>query len=134
MIYCLGLIGCPSEQERPAENTSPQNTTTQPESPSEVNRTSDPKMNFEENMKGEYAELDQNIQSLENKAEEIPSESKEEFDQMMQTLQRQKNVAKERLDALGASANEGWEQLKDSTEEALNDLKATYDQVAARFP
>jgi uncharacterized phage infection (PIP) family protein YhgE len=135
IITCLiALLGCPSEQEPPVENTSQPGTINRSEeSPRADNLTTD-KATSQETLQGRYTEINQNIQNLESKASEIPSESQEEFNQMMQSVQRQQAVVKERLDALGSSANEGWEQLKDSTEEALTELQNAYDKMAARFP
>lgn len=135
MMACLiGILGCQSEQEAPVEETSRPETTSQPETPPRVDEPADPKANLQETLKNQYDKLEQNIQGLQNKAEAIPAERKEEFNQMMQSLQIRKEVAKERLDALGSSASEGWETLKNSTEEALNNLQNTYDKLAAQFP
>jgi TolA-binding protein len=132
-LCMIGLLGCPSEQEAPVEETPPPRTTSQPETAPGANQPADAKTNSEETLQNQYTRLDQNIQNLENKAEEIPGENKEEFNQMVHTIKRQKEVVKERLDALKASGSEGWEQLEDSTKEALNDLQNTYDKMAARF-
>ena len=135
MLACLiGLLGCPSEQEPPADNTSrPETATHSEESPRTDNLPAN-KTTSQETLQASYMEINQNIQNLESRESEIPSESQEEFNQMVQSLHRQKNVVKERLDKLNSSTNEGWEQLKDSTEEALKDLQSAYDKVAARFP
>jgi cell division septum initiation protein DivIVA len=133
LLCIIGLLGCPSEQESPVEETPPPGTTSQPETTPGANQPADAKTSSEETLQNQYTRLDQNIQNLENKAEEIPGENKEEFNQMVHTIKRQQEVVKERLDALKASGSEGWEQLEDSTKEALNDLQNTYDKMAARF-
>ena len=135
MIACLvGVLGCPAEQEPNVENTPQPGTTTRSEDTPKTDKLPDSKEYSQETLKERYTELNQNIQNLEGKAAEISSESKEEYNQMMRSLQRQNTVVKERLDALGASASEGWEQLKASTEEALRNLQSAYDKMAARFP
>jgi hypothetical protein len=134
IIVCLvGLLGCPSEQEESVEETPRQETVPQPETTPGVNQPDDNKTTLQENLQNQYSELEQNIENLQNQAEEISDESKEEFNQMMQSLDQQKNIVEERLEALGTASNEGWETVKNSTEEALNNLQNIYNQMASRF-
>jgi predicted nuclease with TOPRIM domain len=133
MAFLMAVIGCQSEEEAPVEQTTRPEVAPQPETTARVEETVDPKVAFRETMQKQVAELERDIETLQAKSAEIPAESKEEFNQMMQSLQSQKEVVKERLEALKGESLGEWETLKSSTEEALKELKNSYQNVANRF-
>jgi hypothetical protein len=127
------VIGCQSGEEAPIEQTTRPEVAPQSETTARLEESPDSKTAFQETIQNQLAELDQSIESLQAKAGEISAESKEEFNQMMQSLQLQKEVVEERLQALKSGSLEGWETLKSSAEKALQDLKNSYESAANRF-
>src|SRR5688572_5651626 len=87
MVICLsGLLGCPSEQESPIEETPRQETIPQTETTPGVSQPADTKEALQESLENQYTTLEHHIQELQNKIAEVPDESKEEFNQMMKSL------------------------------------------------
>jgi predicted RNase H-like nuclease (RuvC/YqgF family) len=133
MACLMTVFGCQSEEEAPVEQPSRPEVTPQPETTGRSEGTTEPKTAFQETIQNQLTELDKGIESLRAKAEQIPGESKEEFNQMMQSLQSQKEVVEERLEALKDTSAEGWETLKSSTEEAMSNLQKSYQDITNRF-
>jgi TolA-binding protein len=134
VVFLVAVFGCRSEEEAPIEQPTRPEVPSQPETTTRSEETAEPKTAFQETMQNQFTELNKRIETLQAKSEEIPAESKEEFNQMMQSLNSQRDVVEERLEALQSAPGEGWETLKSSTEEALNEMQQTYQKVANRFP
>lgn len=132
MAFLIAIMGCQTEEE-PIEQTTQPEVAPQSETTVRDQEPTDPKADFQETVQNQLTELERDIEALKDRAANVPEESKEEFNQMMQSLQSQKEVVEERLEALKGESLEEWETLKSSTEEALNDLKNRYQNVANRF-
>lgn len=140
VILMLTLFGCRDEPEAPPpeQPVSPETTTRPEQAPApepsgEAEQAAQPKQDYETTLESRLNELDQQITGLEDRIAALPAETKTEAEEMLRSVQARQEVAQERLEELKSAPTEGWQDLKASTEEAVNTLQEAYNNLEARL-
>ena len=147
MVLMVALFGCRSEPETPPEEPVSPGTAPAPEPapgstvPEQQPQTGAGTTDTEQSKEAYAASLENQLNTLDNQIDRLgdriaalPAETKTEVDEMMRSLQAQKEVVQARLEELKAASADEWQDLKASTEEAVTDLQQVYNNLVARLP
>lgn len=84
-------------------------------------------------MDDEYQAVDKKIADLQSRANQETGEKKAELSRQLEDLEKKKETAVKKLGALKSASAESWKQIRSDAVQALEDLKKSYDKVAAEF-
>ena len=88
---------------------------------------------FREQTEAKIAEYEKDIDLLQAKAEKMGDDAKAKAEQQLTVLRQKRDAVSEKLQELGSSGGDAWEQIKSGIEAALEDLGNAYKKAAAEF-
>ena len=88
---------------------------------------------FHEQMKTRLAEYNDDIDKLQAKMEELGEDARVKAEQPMAELRQKRDDVSKKLQELGSSGGNAWEQLKSGIDAAMEDLGNAYKKVLAEF-
>ena len=88
---------------------------------------------FHEQMKTRLAEYNDDIDKLQAKMEELGEDARVKAEQPMAELRQKRDDVSKKLQELGSSGGNAWEQLKSGIDAAMEDLGNAYKKVVAEF-
>ena len=95
--------------------------------------TYEKKEEYQRALAAQMRELDVKIDELKAKAGRASDAVKAEFARDMEALDRQKTVLAQKMEAVKTSSASAWNDVKAGANSAMESIKQTYDQAAARF-
>jgi len=96
--------------------------------------TYEKKEEYQRALSAQMRELDARTAELKAKAAQASDSVKAEFNRNMESLDRQKAVLNEKMEAVKSSTASGWNQVKASTDSAMNSVKQAYEKAKASLP
>ena len=96
--------------------------------------TYDKKEEYQRNLAAEMRELDIKIDELKVKAGRASDSVKAEFAKDMETLDRQKAVLAQKMEAVKTSSASGWIDVRAGANSAMDSVKQTYEKARAKLP
>ena len=101
--------------------------------PTEEAGESSVKQAYQKKMEAQLDAWEEQLMKLEAKAIELGEDVKKEYEQQLDELRQQHDVARQKLDELKRSSAAGREDLKLGVELAWSELKEALDKAASRF-
>ena len=98
-----------------------------------VDYTYEKKEEYQRALAAQMRELDVKIDELKAKAGRASDAVKTEFARDMEAVDRQKAVLAQKMEAVKSSSASAWNDVKAGANSAMESIKQTYDQAAARF-
>ena len=95
--------------------------------------TQDQMQAFHEQMKTRLAEYNDDIDKLQAKMEELGGDARAKAEQPMAELRQKRDDVSKKIQELGSSGGNAWEQLKSGIDAAMEDLGNAYKKVVAEF-
>jgi predicted small secreted protein/outer membrane murein-binding lipoprotein Lpp len=92
------------------------------------------KEEYQRALASEMRELDVKIDELKVKAGRASDSVKAEFAKDMDTLDRQKAVLAQKMEAVKTSSAAGWNDVKAGANSAMDSVKQTYEKAKAKLP
>jgi len=96
--------------------------------------TYEKKEEYQRALSAQMRELDAKTDELKAKAGRASDSVKAEFNRNMESLDRQKAVLNEEMEAVKSSTASGWNQVKAGADSALESVKRTYEKAKASLP
>jgi CRISPR/Cas system-associated exonuclease Cas4 (RecB family) len=96
--------------------------------------TYEKKEEYQRALSAQMQELDAKTEELKVKAGRASDSVKAEFNRNMETLDRQKVVLREKMDAVKSSTASGWDQVKSGADSAMSSVKQAYEKAKASLP
>lgn len=89
------------------------------------------KQMYQDKVEAQLRELDREIDAL--RAKMGKSLNRKQLDQQMDELERKRAIAHQELDKLKNSSQEAWQDMKAGIDSAVQDLETAYQQAASHF-
>jgi len=96
--------------------------------------TYEKKEEYQRALSAQMRELDAKTEELKAKAARASDSVKAEFNSNMETLDRQKVVLREKMEAVKSSTASGWDQVKAGADSAMTSVKQAYEKAKASLP
>jgi predicted small secreted protein len=96
--------------------------------------TYEKKEEYQRALSAQMRELDAKTDELKAKAGRASDSVKAEFNRNMESLDRQKAVLNEKMEAVKSSTASGWNQVKAGADSAMNSVKQAYEKAKANLP
>ena len=96
--------------------------------------TYEKKDEYQRALSAQMQELDAKTEELKAKAGRASDSVKAEFNSNMETLDRQKVVLREKMEAVKSSTASGWDQVKAGADSAMTSVKQAYEKAKASLP
>lgn len=101
---------------------------------SEADATDDAKRQaYQERTEAQLREWNAKIEELKAKAERARAEGKIEYYEQIENLKAQRDVARQKLEALREASGEAWEDVRTSLERAAGELKQGLEAALSRL-
>lgn len=78
-------------------------------------------------------ELQADIDKLDAKARQSEADMRIKYQDELEQLKAQRDLAKSRLDEIKNSSDDAWEELKAGTEKAFDELKSSWNAAKSKF-
>ncbi len=88
---------------------------------------------YQDKINTQLRELDREIDALKTKAAQQGKEAKRELDQRLPELDKKRAVAQQKFEELQNSSQEAWQDMRVGLSVAMRDLEAAYKRAASRF-
>jgi predicted nuclease with TOPRIM domain len=88
---------------------------------------------FRKQMESKLNEYGDKIDQLQAKAEELGGDAKAKAEQELSALRKKRDEVSEKLNELGSSSGNAWDQIKSGIDAAMEDLGNAYKKAAAEF-
>jgi len=96
--------------------------------------TYEKKEEYQRALSAQMRDLEAKTEELKAKAGRASDSVRAEFNRNMESLDRQKAVLNEKMEAVKSSTASGWNQVKSSTDSAMNSVKQAYEKAKASLP
>ncbi|QXE92453.1 hypothetical protein [Geomonas subterranea] len=84
----------------------------------------DEQRKYVEKLSAQMVEWDNQIDRLKDKAASATADSKSDYHQAIEALQRKRHEASERLQRVAVASDDEWEDLKVGTEQVLGEVRS----------
>jgi hypothetical protein len=88
---------------------------------------------YQEAMAVELAGMDKMIEGLKIKSQAAENEKKAEYQAMIQELTEKRDAIQKKMEGLKEASGDTWQDIKNELDAAMEDLKKTYNETAAKF-
>ena len=96
--------------------------------------TYEKKEEYQRALAAQMRELDAKTDELKAKAARASDSVKAEFNRSMEALDRQKAVLNQKMEAVKSSSASTWNDVKASTDSAMDSVKKAYEKAKASLP
>ncbi|NJN68424.1 MAG: hypothetical protein HC884_17775 [Chloroflexaceae bacterium] len=96
-------------------------------------RSGESRKSYEGKMEARLGALGAEIDKLKTRTDQFGSETRQQFDTEVTTLQKQKEDLQHRLYDLKHSGEEAWQDLTDGVDSAWRNLSESVEQAVQRF-
>ena len=103
-----------------------------PEEP-DVKSGAIPRQFFQEKLEAQLKEWDGKLVALEQRAQELKTKTRTEYKRQLAGLSDKRDELRDRLMKLRKSSEAAWEDMKDGAEKVSDELRESFDRIAARF-
>jgi TolA-binding protein len=136
VLVAVFAVGCGQKEQAANEGKATSDQVTQ-----EVKESAEAAKTYTQEHKDQYlADMEEQlkqyqikIDQLKKKAELAEEDSKASLEENVQKLEKQQQVAKERLAELKGSSEKAWTDLMTGTDAAMSELKKTYESIVAEY-
>jgi peptidoglycan hydrolase CwlO-like protein len=88
---------------------------------------------YQKKIQNELKEYKKKMKQLQAKAKKLEDKAKAEAKEEMGDLQRKIKVAEHKLQSMKSVSGEAWEKMKSEVDSTMEDVKESYNKIAARF-
>ena len=96
--------------------------------------TDQQKSAFQRKAQEELAALQQQIAALRKKVEDASVSTRAELQKSLNELEKKKDGVRQQLDELRQTTDKKWQNVQDSMNSALHELKQSYQKLLSRIP
>lgn len=96
--------------------------------------TAQQKEAFQQKANEELVTIQKQISALQGKAREVSAATRADLQASISELEKKKDAAKDKLNALRATTDEKWNAMKSGVDTALDEIKTSYRKVVSRLP
>jgi cell division septum initiation protein DivIVA len=89
---------------------------------------------FQRKAQEELAAVQGQISALRGKTREVSAAARAEIQKSIDELEKQKDVAKDKLDTLRTATDAKWNEMKTRVDTAFDEVKRSYQKVLSRLP
>ena len=93
----------------------------------------DKKQVYQEKLKAQLDEWNAKIDVLKAKAAKAEAQSKADYQEAIEDLQKKRQAANDKLQELRSAGDEAWEDMKEGIEAAWSSLGAAIKSASSRF-
>jgi hypothetical protein len=88
---------------------------------------------YRENVEAQFSELRARIELLEAQADKVKADAKVEYNKRLAELREQRKDVEARLQTLGNTGRDAWQDLQEGIDQALTDLREAVKNAFSRF-